>query len=520
MYYQDTLEELLEGIVQSEDEIRHLMVQPRGDLWKNPEYEEKLRQRLGRSHAVYRRTSDNMVNALCAMSEKLGIDPSGKVLPDDSSRLEREMKRIKVTLSKNIHKEALDMIDKANKDLRDITHQNIYLEPIRQQRRSKRPLAELKLIRQHATSLYHVLITGKAWKCRCKMLHMASLRLESRPDPLEAINTDTPPRLKFRILLSNRQERQSPLVTSQWQEVEVIPSLDRKALSAISVGPRLSTKGVRFGPDLVSIKTAESSQEPVTDHECQSIADICRTLRASHEPKRAIGFLVDEGNDRHKHYLYRANTTTGPETRSKSLGDLLRYSGNGSPNVRLLRSDRLRLAVTLASSVLQLDGTSWLKPQWSSDDIFFHVKTNQANDPSYSYPYLSWKLCMTEGEMTSSFDSLLRGNFVIRSEVLFALGLTLIELCFGKTLGEMHVPEDGDPNDAATEVRTAHRLCNSVYSEMGTSYGDAVRRCLHQPFDVRDMSLDNEEVQQKVFDSIVTPLNDDLTNFNGQSRIK
>ena len=430
------------------------------------------------------------------------------------------MKRIKITLSKNIHKEALDMIDKANKDLRDITHQNMYLEPIRQKRRSKRPLAELKLIRQHATSLYQVLVTGKAWKCSCQMLHLASLRLESRSEALEAINTDTPPKLKFRILLSTRQEREIPCVTSQWQEVEVIPSLEKKFPSAISVGPQISTRSVRFDPDSGPTITAESPQELATDHDCESIRDICSTLCASHESKKAMGFLVDEEDDKHKHYLYRASTAIGPETRSKSLGDLLSCSGPGSPNARLSKGDRVRLAVTLASSVLQLDGTSWLKSQWSSKDIFFHEKNNEASDPSYLYPHLSWKLCMTDGKIANSFDSPLRGNHVIRSEVLFALGLTLIELCFGKTLREMHAPEDGDLNEATTERNTAYRLCNSVYSEMGTSWGDAVRRCLHLIFDERDMSLDNEGLQQKVIDDIITPLNDDLINFNGQSRIK
>ena len=79
MYYQDTLEELISGLVQSEDEITDLLAQPRGAVWKKPEYEEKLRQRLGRSHEVYLRTSDKMVNALYAMCEKLGVDSSGKV---------------------------------------------------------------------------------------------------------------------------------------------------------------------------------------------------------------------------------------------------------------------------------------------------------------------------------------------------------------------------------------------------------------------------------------------------------
>ena len=78
-YYQDTLEELLTGIVQSEDEIRDLMEVPRGAMWKKAEYEEKFRQRLGHSHAIYLKMADRLVNALNSMCEKLGIDPSGKV---------------------------------------------------------------------------------------------------------------------------------------------------------------------------------------------------------------------------------------------------------------------------------------------------------------------------------------------------------------------------------------------------------------------------------------------------------
>ena len=79
VYYQDTLEELLTDIVQSEDEIVDLMSKPRGDIWKKPEYGERLSQRLGRSHPAYLKTSEKLVNALSLMSEKLDIDDSSKV---------------------------------------------------------------------------------------------------------------------------------------------------------------------------------------------------------------------------------------------------------------------------------------------------------------------------------------------------------------------------------------------------------------------------------------------------------
>lgn len=420
------------------------------------------------------------------------------------------MKRIKVTLSKNVHKETLSVIVKANKDLREITHQNIYLESSRQKRRAKKPLAELKLVRKHAASLHHVLISGKAWKCSCRMLHMASLRLESRPDG--AVNDDIAPKVKFQILLSTGQENDTQWVASQWHEVEVIPSLDNNNEVTASVGTRASTRVVKFKPDPRCITMADVPQEPAVYYDCESISDICSTVCSAHESKTPIGFLVDEENERHKHYIYKTNTTTGPDIRSKSLGDLLSCSVQGSPSGPLSKKDCLQIAVTLASSVLQLDGTSWLTSHWSSTDIFFHEKSNQKSHLSYLYPYLSWKRCITDLNAVP-FDPLFSRSFGIRSEVLFALGLTLIELCFGKTLADLRVPEDGDANEAASTMRMAERLCNSVYYAMGTSYGDAVRRCLYQPFDVRQMNFDNEELQEKVFEGIVTPLSDDLNAF-------
>lgn len=77
--YLNTIELLLQDIVQSDDEIKLLMDDPGGDLWSKPEYEEKLMRRLGRSYEVYLKTLHKMNNALKTLCEKLGADPSGKV---------------------------------------------------------------------------------------------------------------------------------------------------------------------------------------------------------------------------------------------------------------------------------------------------------------------------------------------------------------------------------------------------------------------------------------------------------
>lgn len=178
----------------------------------------------------------------------------------------------------------------------------------------------------------------------------------------------------------------------------------------------------------------------------------------------------------------------------------------------------MQIAVTLASSVLQLSGTSWLKASWNSCDIFFHNKDGQPSLSEQLYPYLSWQACCCDA--LPPVEQLRLDNHMIRSEALLALGMTLVELCFGRTLAEMRKPEDVITNETATRLRTATRLYNRVYSEMGTAYGDVVRRCLFQTFDVRELSLDIEEVQQKVLDDVVTPLVEDLNSFNRDIRVK
>ena len=352
---------------------------------------------------------------------------------------------------------------------------------------------------------------------------MASLRLECHAKVFEA-DADPEARVSFRTLLSAGHLEDNSLGEYPQVELKIIPSQDNKIPWAIRhyrpLG-RNSTSSPQFTPGSVSTTTVDFSQEPACHIDCEPIIDICSTICAKHPSNGALGFLVDEKGDKHKHYLYWADPTITPETRSTSLDDLLSYPISGSHKTWLSRKDRLRIAVTLAWSILELDGTLWLKPTWSSKDILFHEKTNQASDPQYSYPYISWKLCRTDDNVADYMhDSSPNHYHAFRSETLFALGLILVELCFGSRLADLHMEEDGDSCETTTHISTAFRLCNSVYYEMGTFYGDAVRRCLYQPFDVRDMSPDNEDFQQKVLDDIVTPLNDDLLNFTGALRIR
>lgn len=428
------------------------------------------------------------------------------------------MKRLRVTLSKNAYQELIESIEKANKDLGEFTRQSINLEPTRRTRRSKRVTVELKLIRKHAASLYQALVRGKAWKCQCRNHHQASLRLEPRPQALEDKTLEADPNCKFRILLSNTKPSSKPAVRIQWQEIEVRPSISE---AIMSLSPAPAKKGVRFAM-ATSVKTAppaSSQQHTAINNSASAIADICSIIWESPHPDERIGFLTDENDCEHKHFLYRANTFSVDKPQSRSLREVLSETRANSPRGTLLKRERLEIAVTLASSVLQLDGTSWLNSRWSTDDIYFHNKAGESCT-SLTYPYLPWRQCTVVEDLSSATRSLRIGSHLIRSESLFALGLALIELCFGRPLSILRKPEDDDAVEATALEKCAIRLLDFVYDEMDDVYEVVVRRCLYPPFDVRDMSLDNEDVQQKVYSEIVAPLFENLNNLKGKSRIR
>ena len=365
-------------------------------------------------------------------------------------------------------------------------------------------------------------MAGKAWKCPCRNSHMASLRLESRPQRSDSGLSSTYTAYTFRVVFSTNPSLEPASQKSpQWQEVELRSHIDSSEVSIPTKNANRSIKGVRFAPDQSACSAALPLPQQLAGMSltAETIADICTTLHKAQKTNEVVGYLADETDRNHRHYLCRANTIPLDEPQSRSLGDILASSQHTSPSFSFLRKERLELAVILASSVLQLDGTSWFESRWSSYDVLFYNKVHGTSTPHYKYPYLPWKQCSLDSRPSQECGTPIPRERFIRSEVLLALGLTLIELCFGATMENLRAVEDDDPSKIIIKLNTAQRLLSLVYREMGDVYGDVVRRCLIQPFDVRELNLANENVQQQVYDGIVAPLTDALNDFLGKSRI-
>lgn len=239
---------------------------------------------------------------------------------------------------------------------------------------------------------------------------------------------------------------------------------------------------------------------------------LCGELLNNLSPKDDLGFLEDSTIGKYQHHL-SFHGDLEPGTCLRSLRHLLKSKQRG--NELYLWGNRHYLALTLASSILQLDETLWLPENWRSENIFIlHTPQpiSRTQDPIHSY--LSCKVLgdVAVANVVSTSKTVTSRT---RSEVLLSLGIVLIELCYVKPLEDLQIPEDSETNvdESVRRIRTARRLLDDVYTKAGTAYGDVVQRCLYYSFNVRENDLESEEFHRQVFAHIVTPLSEDWRNY-------
>ena len=272
------------------------------------------------------------------------------------------------------------------------------------------------------------------------------------------------------------------------------------AAAACGGGP--TDKGVRFAKQ--AKKAVQAALEPQPN--MQPIKDLCSAIYTLQKPQRDVCFslLVNEiAKQKYGVHIYPMKQLP-PDTDAWLVSSLRTVLDDSE----FARRDRLKLAVILASSVLQLHETPWLDDNWGKDSIFFVKRPGKA---IYDQPFVSQHFNRTTQTATTGTTPSAMSR-IIRNQTLYALGVALIELWYGKTLVELHKDVDGPHNtgipqvDSMTEYNTADRLVDELYSEAGGKYSDAVRRCIRCDFDRRASSLEDAQFQRAVYQGVVAQL--------------
>ncbi|KIW09891.1 hypothetical protein PV08_11992 [Exophiala spinifera] len=550
----NSLEQALEGVVDYEDDISDLINCPLGSSWRNQEFQRKLSRKLDRNYDVFVRTTTEISRELQYLSTKLGWDSATttQMSWDDTGTVERELRKFKDIFSKSVYNELLSKIENANGALQTLIEQSRRRETTRKHRVfKKKPLLKYKNARKHATNIYNAIVHGTCWPCPCSESHCVHLRIEPQALDEDDLKHQTQeafvPKIRM-VFTSKIPSKGTPLW--YWQEVETIPVASEPVTVAPSLTKAKSASAStvvtkRTGPDrrvtfaAIVESTLDTVPWPRVNNSLpppKQISNMCSALCSQNAGDRLLGSILDRSDPTHQYHIYLTDRvdTSVP---TKSLADVLEASAKDSlrfsianQSLMLSRHDRLSLAATLALSVLQYQG-SWLKPQWRIQDILF--KDHDSGNPTLlDRVYLSAHDVSPTGDSSSLSNGAetsegasqqltvaVTSSSLIRCALLFPLALSLIELSLCTPLSSLQTAEDADPVEAISNLKTAVRVLPRVYAESGCRYGDVVDTCLYWP-DTKNMQLDDEEFQRTVFEVVISPLLDDLRDFEGKDRIR
>lgn len=381
-------------------------------------------------------------------------------------------------------------------------------------------------MQSYARDFYDTLKLGLRCAAGCPD-HAVKLRLENRNRKVDT--EDLPENTPFRVIFIHASN-------GEWKEADIRCLRDKPKLVHLSSGtptsialPPTRTR-VTFGSLECQVQQASSTRtsimticqqhvsagvvsDPVLEPE--RIQNLCQTIGQLHQATTAgcIGYLLDSVDRKHGVYPHKlpGSCQQQPST-SYTLRQIL--TKQTRTDMRLTQHDKLRIAVYLASSVLQLYKTPWLDENWDHGDVHFVHRPNAEATSILEQPYIHRKLIPTAPNQPLQTQQVTFG--IVRNQTLFALGILLIELWYGKPMEDLVEAGDIDyPGTPGVMWYTAERLIKTdIEFEAGKRYADVVRRCIRCDFDRMDSNLGDESFQRAVFDKVVTPLEITLQQFS------
>jgi hypothetical protein len=234
---------------------------------------------------------------------------------------------------------------------------------------------------------------------------------------------------------------------------------------------------VRFKPATPPDSPAELENLCASSNFCDRLQKFMNKAQPS---TQAIGFLHLPGDSKHLVYIdaktQLAMQGPGTSTLTTLCNALREQRLDGMSGLSL--TSRIGVARQLATAVLQFQSTQWLGNSWGSQRVLLsHAGTGDEDDIG-SQVFISAQIDGPNGSLVRAQS--LHSPIVVRNQLLFNLGVLLLELTFQKPLVEMIKETDMNSAHAGnTEFLTADRLSRQVSPHMGPRYAEVVKKCIH-----------------------------------------
>lgn len=250
----------------------------------------------------------------------------------------------------------------------------------------------------------------------------------------------------------------------------------------------------------------------------QEIKDICSAIQR-HASVPCIGFSLDSsGKLRGVYPVSQRSEIAWRGCDTVTLEELLTQPPliNGKP-ARLTRKERYSLAVTLASSTLQLNSTPWFSDQWSKRDILFQRISDSARPINVEHPYVTQKLMAIQSGGPNGMQT--GRTFHNKNTVLLALAVALLELYFGVSAEQRQQADSFASNGNSnpwTVCAMAYEWTEDERENLSAAFLAAVTHCL-RCFGDPGSTLQDPDFLQAAVEGIVLPLQDELLQFLGKT---
>ncbi|KAL9580258.1 MAG: hypothetical protein Q9203_006375 [Teloschistes exilis] len=456
--FEQSIEVLLRPIT-TDQQLSEMIDNTKSKLWQDPDIEQELRSNLGTAYASYMRTVSDIQMIMIGIAMKLdnvhGVENLNRdgleaiISQHAAAKVDGKLQRfeismrVKFTMKKKRIKRSLeelqryiDTIDKFQVKADMIaTADELY----KSDGCFMFTLA-IDVIRENAKKLYNVLL--ETW-CSAHSSHSAGLLLEQRLIKKPKRGGSGRQRKRFALDhgdtncfgLSLLQPSTSTL--RKWLDVEIrlMESSASRQQSGLAVQVRTSA------PPSSSVTTALDPLPYHNPSQLQIVTNLCSILQRPCHP--CIGFCLD--SEGHLRGAYNAQRSVAYIDGGVTLQDILtKKLGTLSPQ------ERYNLSITLTSSMLQLSHTPWLQETWSKADIIF-LKAKDGCTMSgitvdIKHPYLA-----REHKQTTKLVSQSSGTPNDCSKVV-ALGIMLLEICYGLPIEELLLPEDLGNDNRPTEI--------------------------------------------------------------------
>ncbi|KAF2819670.1 hypothetical protein CC86DRAFT_306879, partial [Ophiobolus disseminans] len=487
--YRNNLEELLLPNIMTRSDLDELLKDPGGNRWKNDQaLQHRLEERLHGSYSVYqdlmlrlKETTEALAEELLfesdALQGRLVLGHNVKMTQPPPKRASMGMRareninfqmfRMKFSLRESVRDGLFAQLKEYNERLQHLMHSSGRLQLLQKTAEinlgSKALEARLQKIWRSSDLLFRAL--QLAWQCPCRESHVANLRLEHQ----------NASEICFEIILMFMATSDpSPALPWTWHELQCgyMPdcghSYATPAASPCALPYRTTSKSHNLTPadNIVPyakgpariIPTIRFADIPNTMQLCNGLASITQ--------KSCMGVVSHEDLLYHLHPLRKRQENTLPTP--VTLDHILSRHYEGDVSLR----QRITIATLLASAVVQLTFTPWLRNRLKKSDIIFFQDPNAGTDLQLDEPFIC-----------QAFDNINTSEAAPGAKELnfFSLGVLLVELCFGKRLEDSRIRQDHPVGDAESkkvyDLVAALKWSHSVGENAGEDYARAVGWC-------------------------------------------